>query len=345
MKEITANPKYFRKGTQLPKYVCNFIIPPAGLGDLINWMPAFQWIANENPHVYGRIFLKEPFRAVAQYIFRNTPNWKVFDLKLAEKQEFENPSWVRQPKPSEEAANATNMHLLDLGFITFAQTETKKEYNFLPVIDYNGKWKWPELDPKKPYAVFTPGATTPSRTVPARYFNELVAYTIEKGVTPVFLGKRDFCIDPALKGYKASIDDGYLFDGGIDLTEKTTLLETVQIMRSAKFVLGLDNGLLHFAGTTEVPIIFGYNITTPQARKIRRRKGYTIDIEVPSEILSCIGCQNNMRFINGHRFRNCIYTDVACMDYLFSNNCESWKKAIDFVLEREVYGESSTVKL
>lgn len=331
----------FRKGKRPANVIWNFVFIGGGLGDYINWCAAIYYVAKELPYVQGRLIVKEPFYSVAKHLFANKfQGWRVIDGGRKDVK-LEKNSYIYHPLVDKQLINATGAHLLDLGFMFYTGLNgaPKPEYNRLPKIDYNRAWRWPDLqDPitgrTKRYAVFTPGATTDARAMPAKHFNELVRYTIEKGLVPVFLGKKDFVPDKeAHPNYTARFDEGYDFTGGVDLRDQTSLLEAVQIMRHAKFVLGIDNGLLHFAGTTEVPIIFGHNITTVAHRRIRRERGITIDITLDEKDLPCIGCQSKMRFIPGHSFSKCAYTDYLCLDLLFAGGGEAWKKAINAIME------------
>lgn len=329
------NGKYFRPQTRHNIMVVNFFLSEGGLGDYINHVPALQWLAEQNPHVHGRVIATEPFLTVAKYFFSKYKNWKVINKAFAHKLMKQGESIV-DPAQYRRYISAVGAHLHDLGFMFYAgHDRPHKGYEYLPSITYNKSWNWVELNPASDYAVFTPGATALARAMPANHFNNLVEYTIAKGVTPVFLGKADFAYqgtEGANKGYYAKFDNGYDLSKGVNLLEKTTLLEATQIMSGAKFVLGVDNGLLHFAGCTEVPVIFGHTVASVEHRILRRPKGLTIDIAIARETLPCISCQSNIRYIYGHKFSRCIYGDYKCLDILFTNDAEQWKKAIDTIL-------------
>lgn len=324
-----------RPGTDVKMVTANFFMQSGGLGDYINMVQSLLYAADTMPYLRGRVIVKRPFYDVAKYLFKDKVGWRVIDLD-DRSFKLDDGSLIVAPKPNEQALNATGAHLMDLGYMYFLNIDKAPERDdFMRPIFYDGPWHWPELNPTSAYAVFTPGATVDVRAMPAKAFNELTAYTKALGVTPVFLGKRDFTATADQKqfaAYGAKFNSEYDFSCGIDLRERTTLLESVQIMRKARFVIGLDNGLLHFAGTTPTPIIFGHNVASIEHRKIRRQIGVTIDISVSPESLPCIGCQSKVRFIPGHRFSNCLYGDKACLDYLFANDCETWKRAIDRVL-------------
>jgi ADP-heptose:LPS heptosyltransferase len=337
-KKVKANPNIFRPGTMLEQQRVVFIFVNGGLGDYINFMSAVIWAAEQNPHVVGHVLVTEPFRTVAAHILKDYPNWTAHvHGYLRTIQDTYDRVLVHYPRREHMLISATGAHLMDLGFMWFAQmSKPPKDYGFLPEINYNEPWKWPALK-ERPYAVFTPGATAKSRVIYPRYFNELVNYTVSKGITPVFLGKRDFADGNKDIAYNATIQDGYDFSKGIDLTEKTTLLEATQIMSKACFVLGLDNGLLHFAGTTTTPIIFGHNVASVEQRDIRRRSGQTINVHLEESGLSCIACQSKMRYMVGHKFSDCFYRShpsngYKCLELLFSEGCATWKMAIDHML-------------
>lgn len=330
---VPMNHKYFRPGSIWHKARTHFLLPSAGLGDLINWVPALEWTAKENFHLDCFFYFKNPFLEVAQFIFKDTPRVQVSHINEFKKYVKDGDA-VLDFRNVNQYINATGAHLLDLGFMLFTcSSEPYEGYNRLPQINFTDPFTELTIkDMPAPYAVFTPGATTDTRAMPAQAFNELVRYTYEKGITPVFLGKIEFLEDFKGPEYRTRFDEGYDFSLGVDLRDQTTLLQATQIMSKAEFVLGIDNGLLHFAGCTEAPIIFGHTITTVKQRDIRRPKGVTINVALDKKDLPCIGCQANMRFVFGHTFRKCVYDDYKCLELLFANNSATWKKAIDLVL-------------
>lgn len=316
----------FRRGTKRKSDPINFVLMNGGIGDFINFTAALTWVAETQKHVDGFVWAHPPMLEVCQHLFKKYRHWKVYDRAQFTKFVVEG-SYIIAPNRGTQLLNATGAHLLDLGFNYFAQLDKAPDgWGHLPVIDYMGPWKWPQIKQAGKYAIFTPGATAPARTMPVKAFNELVAYTKSLGVTPVFLGKKVVMGD-----YVANFEEGYDYTNGIDLREQTSMLEAVQVMRGAEFVIGLDNGLLHFAGTTNVPIIYGHNVTTVEHRKIQRKSGVTIDIYISPQILSCSGCQSKMRFTR-HNFNKCIYGDLKCLDILFRDDSREWKSAIDTIM-------------
>ncbi len=316
----------FRRGSRRKSSAINFVLMNGGIGDFINFTSSLIWVAETQKHVDGFVWAHDPMLEVCRFLFKKYPNFRVHNRLDFEKYCVEG-ALIVAPQRSTQFLNATGQHLLDLGFNYFGQIDSPPEgWGYLPRIDYTGPWKWPELKQVKRYAIFTPGATTDVRTVPAYAFNELVDYVSGLEITPVFLGKKTIA-----GSYEAKFEEGYDYTKGIDLREQTTLLEATQIMRGAEFVMGLDNGLLHLAGCTNVPIIFGHNITTVKHRQIKRREGITIDITINEKDLECIGCQSRMRYTK-HSFDKCIYTDKMCLTMMFQDKCVVWKQAINQIL-------------
>lgn len=326
--ETYLNERIFRPKTKYGVHTVNFFLEQGGLGDYICHMPAFEYLAKECPHVHGRIFVAKPFDEIAKHIMKPFKHWSVHIKKDAEKI-MQSGEMIISPSKYIKYLNACGAHLLDLGFIYYCNMNVPPaEYNRMTGL--TGAFKH-DFDLPEKYAVLTPGATAKARTMPAMGFNALAEYLNQKGITPVFLGKADFAHQGAKSDYFAKIDENYDLSLGINLLEKTSLKQAIAVMDQAKMVIGLDNGLLHFAGCTQTPIIFGHSVTEVQHREIRRYKGQTINIHVSTKDLPCSGCQSRMRFVPGHRFKYCIYDDYLCLNMLFSNDAKAWKDAIDAI--------------
>jgi hypothetical protein len=326
--ETYLNEKYFRPKTKHSVYKVNFFLQQGGLGDYICHMPAFEFLAETQFHLHGRLFVNPPFLDVAKYIMKKYDHWEVHPAKGSEKI-MKQGEMILAPANYTKYTSACGAHLLDLGFMYYCNLHTAPpEYNRMPNLEHHFEHSF-ELPEK--YAVVTPGATAKARTMPANGFNSICDYLIEKGITPVFLGKKDFAYTGKKSDYYAQISDEYDLKKGVNLLEKTSLFDAISIMQDAEMVIGLDNGLLHFASTTSVPIIFGHSVTEVHHREIRRKHGDTYNIAITDD-LNCRACQSRMRFIVGHRFKYCVYDDYLCLDLLFKDNAKAWRVAIDRVL-------------
>jgi len=325
---------FLRKPTKLHRHTFNYFLQGGGLGDYICQMPVFEYMAENMPHVDGRLYARPPFLEVAEYIMKPWPKWKVYNIddapKIMQKGEF-----ISSPTKYHKYINPCGAHLMDLGFMYYLNMDRPPQgYGRMP--DLTGYCSGKDWGLPKDYAVMTPGYTCLTRATPAWAFNDLCQYLLSLGITPVFLGREHFADADGgyvAEDYHAKIGEGVDLSQGINLMEKTSLLEAVEIMRGAKIVLGVDNGLLHFAACTEVPIIFGMTITIPRHRWPRRARGDTEVITVRPEKLSCIGCQSKVRSVVGSDFKYCLYGDYLCTEALFENECADWKNAIDILLE------------
>ncbi len=328
---VTCGPEHgYREGTKIPAFPMNFTYADGGMGDYICWTPALLWVAENCPFIEGRVYAPAFFIEFVRRAFKDYSRWKVF---LAEKitEHYEENSLILGPglNGHMQLLNAVGTHLLDLGFAYFANMSPPPGpgYYHYPEFNFPASAIPRKLTPNK-YVVFTPGGTTPTRQVPGAYWNPLIDFCLNRGLTPVFLGKNNMT-----KEHKAIFPEGTEYDRGLDFRDQTTTLEAAAIMQHAAAVIGLDNGLLHLAACVPSNIVFGYNIAAPsQRRPVRRLPGRLIDITLSKEELSCRHCQTHMKQQNLINFRNCFYGDLKCLDLLFDNGSGRWIRALDEIL-------------
>lgn len=161
------------------------------------------------------------------------------------------------------------------------------------------------------FVVMQGAFTEQVKTMPIKTFNSLVDYVITKGYTPVFLGRE---INETGKDgitYKANIVEGYDYSKGINLMNKTNLVESASIMDKSKLVICMDGGLSHLAGFTNSKIIAGYTFASDKQLMPTRDSIFGKDVHsvVPEESLNCKFCQTNITLLFNHDFRSCLYTE------------------------------------
>lgn len=327
---VRLNPKIFRPGSKCKETVVNYLLTRGGIGDYICWMSALKWLATNHPQIVGRVYAPDFFIEIAENVLKPWfPRWKVYGAKSFTQKKLESrPTYGPMQRP----INGTGMHLVDLGFVYFTNNTTPADGRLYCQLDLaTVENVLPRHTPQNIfYAVMTPGSTYANRTLPATAFNGIKDHLLSKGIVPVFLGKKDLGDQR-----KILFEDGYDYSGGIDLRDKTTLLEAAKIMESARLVVGLDNGLLHLAAMTDVPIIFGYNIASPEHRRPRRRKGTILWELYPDETqLTCTFCQSKMRFMFNHDFKDCLYKDNLCLEAL--GQPAPWIELIEKTLKGEI---------
>jgi hypothetical protein len=311
------NTRFFRPGSVTDAKLVRFVISDGGMGDYIAYMSSILWIARNHPQVNGQVYCGHFFIEIAEYILKDFSNWQVFDRDKKFNPKLEIPTRGPMLMP----INVTGCHPLDLGFMYYCNMNPPPEDgNYYPEIDVS-EYRLP-AGLEAPYAVMTPGAASPNRTMPVSAFNGIKDHLVSLGITPVFLGKEQMTPKRSI-----SFDKDYDFSEGINLINQTSLLQSVKIISEAKLIVGLDNGLLHLAATTMTPIIFGYNIASPQHRRPRRKKGEIYEIFPDTRTLNCTFCQSQMRFMFSHDFTKCSYEDMACLKEL--SDPAPWISLID----------------
>lgn len=335
-KEALLAPGFMRPETYIHPYKVGFVIYGGGMGDFICYTRALEWMADHLPHIYGTVYYPSFLTDFARYFFNERPHWKVEPNEQCIPTDWNPGMAIIDPFRNGRVQFLTGhgAHPLDLGFMYYANmTPIPEAYNNYPELDFVADGLPKGLEPGK-YAVFTPAATVESRSVPGRFWNPIFDHVKKLGLIPVIIGKKEVA-----KNYRAAISAGIEMDGVIDLWDKTTVLEAAQIMQYSAITIGLDNGLLHLAGCTTCPLVFGYNVTSVEKRKPRRKKGKTIDVFLTREELSCIGCLTELKGDYLHSFDYCRYKTIdktphpKCIEILFSENGKRWINAIDLALE------------
>lgn len=343
----------FRENVPYYPLGMNFLFYNGGMGDYLTWITPVRWLASEAQWIKGKVIHPNYLKEVLDYFLKPYPEWTSQNYKdFQETKEIETTPFRGPLILEQQPLNATGAHLLTCGWVYFTNKEGPPEgvdpwtsnhlgievgWNNYPQFDQKDldSFELPEeakqLESKK-YAVITTGITTESRRVPQGGWTPVIEHIKARGLTPVFLGK-SVTETGNVKNIHTEFVKGVDFSSGVDLRDKTSLLQAASIMSRAAFVVGHDNGLLHLAGCTRVPIIFGYNIASPEHREPRRPIGKIYNVHLTYEELRCNFCQSKTNFVIGFNYRNCFYNDNLCMRMLFENGATRWKKAIDCALE------------
>lgn len=268
----------------------NFILQNGAVGDYVAWSAGLRWIAKTYPYATFHIFYPDYFEGILQNIFKNQTNVVVRPFKDSSPKDDPFPTIV--PDPHHSPINAGGAHLVNCGFMFFANRigPPTPEDGYYPQLDLSNV-----IDPTPqglgPTAIMTPGFTNPVRAMPPNVFNSIKDHLLSRGLIPIFLGKRELA-----DNHKTFFHEDYNFEGGIDLTNRTSLLQAAKAISTSRLIVGLDNGLLHLAGMTETPIVFGHNVIEPEFRIPKRPKGPIFNV-LPPDSLSCRYCQSKMRFL------------------------------------------------
>ena len=205
--------------------------------------------------------------------------------------------------------------------------ETERDYPFisqdkLPINPLKGK----------KYVVVSYGATTEHRKMLPEVFIDLKRYFIEKGYEIVLLGKKD---------HQLAVSDSHLtvtpqFDGidsvgCIDMIDKTTLLESLSILHDAALMIGVDGGLMHLAGCTDIPIVGGFTTVDPHYRTIYRHNTYGWRFYPVKADSDCKFCQTDTWATYGINFHVCNHPNKT-KECMYSLTSSKWIEQIEKAL-------------
>ena len=290
----------------------NIFFDSGGLGDNIARAPAIRALLTEQQHVSVVLYAPKYIHELYEVWFKSEIDLGRLTLQDIHKatDTTERPSiWFKGSK-----VTSLGCHLVDHAFahiLNRVPTEDEQEYLTL----FSEK-------PTNKNVILTPGFTSPTRELPAHVWNGMAKWLLQKGYTPVWLGKRE--VSTNLTGeFREELD----LSLGINLLDKTSLLEAAALMSEATLVVGLDNGLIHLAGCTEVPILAGYSTQDPDNRvPIRSYPENTYALTPDS---GCSGCEAKLRFVEHHDFRRCYFGDLQCIKGL---PLEMWTDALSKIL-------------
>jgi hypothetical protein len=292
----------------------HILFKKGGLGDTIARLPAVKYILEEYAHVTKvRLFVQDYAVELCVHLL-NDRRCDVYGYK-------DMPAILEQypdvPGMSTDSEHHTTLrtHLTDHAFHTLVDTTVSDFHkNYL-------KLRLDEIDACVPaillfnkYIVITTGHTAQVREMLPQIVNELVAWIILQGFTPVFLGKKENEFWAGKQpSSKTEFSDEIDYTVGIDMRDKTNLLQAGLVMANAAAVVGLDNGLLHLAACSDVKIVAGYTSVSPKHRMPYRNSelGYNVR-DVSPEDLACKFCQTQGGFVYKNDWRNCYYGDYKC---------------------------------
>jgi len=313
-----------------------------GLGDNIYRLGVFRDLLLSSKHIkLLKIFAPDYFAPVAEFFFDKfglSSRTKVY--KFSEFEEKTDPRWIGVPDRNTGQFTSMRTHLK-----AYAQSAilNKVDLDGINGEPFRCKPEWLESI-KKPYtgrtnyAVVCTGYTSAVREFRPSLINEIVDDLLKRGLTPVFLGKKDYY--DGVEKYSIKYGSGVCYKKGIDLRDQTTILEAFKVINGAALVVGVDNGLMHIAYTTDTPVVGGFTTVSPNIRIPFAAKVLTIAPEG-----DCKFCQSdwhpmywtekegNTYTHKSHDFLNCFHGDLQCVKNL---QFKDFKHAIDTVLDDRV---------
>jgi hypothetical protein len=300
----------------------HFLMPHAALGDLITSLPAVTYARHVVPLTVGfTVWAPEhQLELVDLLIGRPGIQFKPlhkFDTKTTTRAEA-GPAVMNAGLQNTITRN--KMDMVTFGFVTQLDTTPPQlgDMNY-PHMAELGQ---PVID-SGPYVVISSGATSDNKIFHPRVMAQVVIGLKSCGYNVVILGKSTTHVKAAAGTIALQVRDTFermpqnIQDQCIDLRDKTTLIEARDIIGHAEAIIGVDGGMLHLAGTTGTPIVYGITSVDPAHRGIVRhgKMNWKVRHVTPKD-LACAGCQSHWLLVFGRDFRECGYNDNKCVEEL-----------------------------
>lgn len=290
----------------------NFILMDGGVGDHMASLVAIDYVVTNYAWIKPLIWVPDYMLDFSRHVLPSKAlvrNYSAMQAYYNEKLPTKTTKWDGVMSPMK-------IHCLDYAFLKLCDEnppiEAKNYLKIRPNAIDTDSFK---LSDK--YVVITTGYTAKVREFKAKYINEVAAYVKGKGYMPVFLGqtKTETGASHIIEG---NFDADINFNIGLNLVNKTTLLEAAKIMGNATAVVGIDNGLLHVAGCTDVAILGGFTTVSPRIRMPVRHNvlGWNYYPIVSGQGKGCNFCQEKTNFLYGHDYRECLYKDDICTEQM-----------------------------
>lgn len=299
----------FRDNTYTPKSrIVNLVFMNGGVGDHMASLVAVDYIIKMYPWIKPLVWMPNFLLDFARHVLPT--DTRIGGFSQMQREYNKN----RTTKTTAWDGNTSPMkiHCLDYAFLKLCDENPDISYkNYLQIRPDEISISEFELPSK--YVIVTTGYTASVREFPANHINDIVTYANTKGYEIVFLGQTQTKTgsEHIIEG---KFDEKIAFHKGMNLIDKTSLLQTAKIMGNAKAVIGVDNGLLHVAGCTNVAIIGGFTTVSPHLRMPVRFNtlGWNFFPIIPNESLGCKFCQVKTNFLYDHDYKNCLYKDNLC---------------------------------
>lgn len=291
----------------------NCLLSDNGMGDHICSLVAVNHIITKFPYINLLVWVPDYLLSFAKHVLpENAIVRNYTEAKIKYKDNRIGISTQRYKH------TPMRVHPVDYAFRVLADMDAEmSDKNYLQIRpdEINlVKFKLPEK-----YVVIGSTFAEKVKAMPEATINEVATFVAASGYTPVFVGKTEVNVgggDMKMRADPANIK----YELGINLIDKTNLLETTAIIAGAKCFVGMDSGINHLAGSTNTKIVVGYTFIKWQHNAPIRNNtvGYNCYFVEPDESLKCAGCQTNMNFVYGHDFRDCYYKDYLCTKQMTS---------------------------
>lgn len=198
---------------------------------------------------------------------------------------------------------ALNNSLVDIASICLTGGSLRLKDKNYPLVDKKNLPKY--KIPSKKYIVLAYGYTCEIRKMQDIAYTKLKNYILARGYDVVLIGNSNHEITYSDGTPSKPKYNGIDTKGCINLIDKTSLTEALSIIYYSKGIIGLDNGLIHLAGLTNVPIIAGYTTVDPEFRMPYRHNKLGWKVYAVEPDSKCRYCQNMYMILFGYSFVIC----------------------------------------
>lgn len=283
----------------------NYVLMNGGVGDHIASLTAIDYISKQYPWIRILLWVPDFLVELAKNVLPESVNTRSYTNM---KYQYD-PSKPTRTTEWDGLISPMKIHCVDYGFLKLCDELPNIEHkNYLQI--KTDKIAIKHILPQR-YVVITTGYTAKVREFPAKTVNEIAQYIKAKGYEVIFLGQNQTDTGAHHK-IKGQFDSEIDYTAGLNLIDKTSLIEAASIINNATALVGVDNGLMHLAGVTETNIVGGFTTISPSKRwPIRHNQlGWSCYSVVPE--VNCKFCQEKTNFLFGHDYRNCLYKDTQC---------------------------------
>jgi hypothetical protein len=297
----------------------NFLMTHAALGDLITSLPALIYARKINSLDLGfTLWVPEHQMELVEHLVGG-PGMQIKPLHT-----FSRKTHVRsEAGPAvvncglKNTVTRNKMDMVTFGFVVQLDTIPRD----LRDMNYP---HWAPVGPKTidgDYVVISSGATSDNKIFHPVVMTQVVTGLRARGYKVVIVGKSTTHVKAASETVVLNVRDTFeLMPQGaqdlcIDMRDKTTIMEARDIIAHAAAIIGVDGGMLHLAGTTDTPIVYGITSVDPDDRGITRHDEYNWKVRhVWPKELECAGCQSHWVLVFTQDFRECAYEDNKCVE-------------------------------
>jgi len=299
----------------------HFILNHAALGDTISSLPAVKWARENHTQDIGMtVWLPDFYLPLMEVIM---PYEGLSFQPLHEFNDKTNDKKVAGPGamnaiPS-NVVTRNKMDMVRFAYMAMLDREPEESEMNYPT----GPVGPSPIEIEGRYVAISSGATSKNKVFHADVLGPVIKAMLVKGYKVVILGKSTTIVRAVNE--EKPLEMIHEFDNlpqeikeqCIDLRDKTSLVDARNIIAHAECFFGVDGGLLHLAGTTDVPIVYGITSVDPVHRPIRRWgiKNWRLKHITPRG-LDCAGCQSHWTLMFKHDFRFCAYKDYKCVTAL-----------------------------